>query len=268
MIIDSHAHVYPDKIAEKATSSIGRFYDLAMRHDGTFNALTAASKKAGVTHCVICSVATTPAQVQSINTFLAETVRSSASLKTAAFAALHQEMSADEISAELDRVEGLGMIGIKLHPDVQQFRIDDPLVYKIYEQAEGRFPILFHAGDIRHDFSQPARIANVMRDFPHLNVIAAHFGGWSDWDSGERFLVGHDRLMVDTSSSLYALPPATALRLIRAFGSENVLFGSDFPMWDASDELDMLFRLGLTANELDAILYKNAAYLFFNNKLV
>jgi predicted TIM-barrel fold metal-dependent hydrolase len=265
MIIDAHTHVYPDKIAEKATSSISNFYDMAMRYDGTFNTLAEASAKAGVTHCAICSVATASEQVSNINTFLADTARCSDGLTVAAFCALHQDMSSDEIGAELNRAASLGMVGVKLHPDVQQFQIDDPSVYKIYEHAEGRFPILFHAGDIRHDFSQPARIAKIMRDFPRLCVIAAHFGGWSDWDSAKRVLAGLDNLFVDTSSSLYAIPPETALRHIRAFGSEKVLFGSDYPMWDASDELAMIYKLGLTAYELDDILYKNAMNLIFSD---
>ena len=30
MIIDSHVHIFPDKIAEKAVAGIGKFYDLPM----------------------------------------------------------------------------------------------------------------------------------------------------------------------------------------------------------------------------------------------
>ena len=29
-IIDAHAHIFPDKIAQKATDNIGSFYDLYM----------------------------------------------------------------------------------------------------------------------------------------------------------------------------------------------------------------------------------------------
>ena len=32
MIIDSHAHIYPDKLARKAARSIGDFYDIDGRH--------------------------------------------------------------------------------------------------------------------------------------------------------------------------------------------------------------------------------------------
>ena len=29
---DAHAHIYPGKIAEKATENVGRFYDLSLIH--------------------------------------------------------------------------------------------------------------------------------------------------------------------------------------------------------------------------------------------
>ena len=30
-IVDMHAHVYPDKIADKATQSVGQFYNIPMQ---------------------------------------------------------------------------------------------------------------------------------------------------------------------------------------------------------------------------------------------
>lgn len=41
-----------------------------------------------------------------------------------------------------------------------------------------------------------------------------------------------------------------------------MLFGTDFPMWDASEELSRLYSLGLDGGELELILYKNASRLF------
>ena len=34
MIIDFHAHIYPDKIAAKASAAIGEFYDAPMARHG------------------------------------------------------------------------------------------------------------------------------------------------------------------------------------------------------------------------------------------
>ena len=48
MIIDSHAHIYPDKIAHKAARSIGDFYDIDMSLDGTVDMLLKVGDEAGV----------------------------------------------------------------------------------------------------------------------------------------------------------------------------------------------------------------------------
>ena len=68
-------------------------------------------------------------------------------------------------------------------------------------------------------------------------------------------------IYVDTSSALFALEPAEAVRIIRAYGTGRVLFGTDYPMWDHREELERFMKLDLTAEERDAILWRNAAKL-------
>jgi predicted TIM-barrel fold metal-dependent hydrolase len=63
---------------------------------------------------------------------------------------------------------------------------------------------------------------------------------------------------------LARLAPARAGEIIRAFGAERVLFGTDFPMWDAADELRLLNGLGLAQEEMELILWRNAAGVFFS----
>lgn len=50
MIIDSHAHIYPDKLAVKAARSIGDFYDIDMNLDGTVDMLLKVGDDAGLTN--------------------------------------------------------------------------------------------------------------------------------------------------------------------------------------------------------------------------
>ena len=265
MIIDAHTHVYPDKIAEKVSDVVGEFYDIKMRFTGDLRTLVGNCRKVGVDKCVIISVATTKAQVRTINSFLTETVKTG-ELPMVALCALHHEMTESEIADELDFAEKNGMRGIKLHPDFQKFAIDDRVAYKIYEAAQGRFPILFHTGDSRYEFSQPFRLKRVMRDFPGLVAIGAHFGGWSEWDDATRELAGQPNLFVDTSSSLYLFSDEQARKAISAFGAENVMFGSDFPMWDAGEEIRRLSQIGLSERETELIMYKNAQSLYFEPK--
>ena len=44
-IIDIHAHIFPEKIAEKAVDSIGRYYGVKMRRGGTVEDLLESGRR-------------------------------------------------------------------------------------------------------------------------------------------------------------------------------------------------------------------------------
>lgn len=258
MIIDAHAHIFPDKIAEKAVAGIGSFYSgLVMGLDGTADTLIRSGTAAGVDKFLVHSVATVPHQTESINDFIAQSVREHPD-KFIGFAAMHPDFP--DIEKEITRAVSIGLKGVKLHPDFQQFRIDDPRAMRIYEIMEGRLPLLIHTGDSRYQWSKPSFLLTVLKTFPKLDIIAAHFGGWSEWEDAARIL-GGKRLWVDTSSSLYAMSPERAKETIDIFGAENVLFGTDYPMWTAKDELEMFDKINLTQREREMILHENAEKL-------
>lgn len=259
-IFDAHCHIFPEKIAAKASVNIGKFYDLHMDFDGSVKTLMELYKRTGVDKCLVQSVATTPAQVKSINNFIAESVRDNPDMFVG-FCSLHPLMEKKEIEEEIERAVGLGLKGIKLHPDFQQFKIDERKAYDIYEAAEGRLPILFHTGDYRYDFSSPKRLADALRDFPKLIAIGAHFGGWSEWNGGVKYLADNPNVYVDTSSSLYTLAPEQAGEYIRAFSPDRVMFGTDYPMWSIEDELRRMDKIDLTEEDREKIMYKTAAKL-------
>ena len=256
-VIDVHAHIFPDKIAEKASNSIGDFYYIPMHYDATVSTLLALGQKHNVDLFVVHSVATIPEQVESINDFIAYTVNNHPN-RFIGYATIHPEYK--NIEKEIERAISLGLRGIKIHPDFQCFNIDDPKAYKIYEVIEGRLPIMIHTGDYRYEYSKPPRLARVMDRFPKLDVIGAHFGGWSEWNLAAKFLAGR-RIYVDTSSSLYALSPQRARELIDLFGVDNVLFGSDYPMWNPGDELKLINKIELNDIEREKILHLNAERL-------
>lgn len=253
MIIDGHTHIFPDKIAQKASDSIGDFYKLPMRYDGSVKTLLSIAQQNGIDMQLVHSVATVPEQVASINNFIADTVKSHPG-QLIGFASLHPDM--DEVEPEIERIMGLGLKGIKLHPDFQQFYIDERRMDRIYGAIEGKLPLLVHTGDYRFDYSSPSRVVPVLERFPALEMICAHFGGWSEWDEAERCLAGR-KVWVDTCSSLAMIPPDKALKLIEGFGEDYVIFGSDYPMWDSGDELLLINRLGLSETVRDKLMYKN-----------
>ena len=54
MIIDAHAHIFPDKIAKKATDAIGDFYGIQMTESaGTPDVLLQEGRLAGITKFVV-----------------------------------------------------------------------------------------------------------------------------------------------------------------------------------------------------------------------
>lgn len=260
-IIDCHCHIYPEKIAAKAVANIGGYYNITMDNTGTIDDLKKAGQGAGITHFVIFSVATKPQQVKNINEFIAETVSENKEIMTG-LGTLHPY--SDDIKGDIDHLCELGLKGVKLHPDIQAVEMDAPECMKIYELLSGKLPILFHCGDYRYDYSNPNRLKRILESFPKLNVIGAHFGGWSMWEQAAEELHEYKNLMVDCSSSLYSLTPQKAAEIVRMYGAERVLFGTDYPMWAPDEELKRFYAMNLTEEENDLILYKNARRLFFN----
>lgn len=262
MIIDAHAHIFPDKIAEKAADGISGFYGgMKVRYDGKLDTLLAEGGAAGVDKFIVQSVATVPSQVRAINDFISESVKRFPD-KLIGFGALHPDYP--DIEGEVERIISLGLRGIKLHSDFQQFCIDDEFAFRIYEAAEGRLPILFHVGDDRYDYSSPERLYRVVKRFPKLTVIGAHLAGWSEWDKGAA-LFEHSGIYADCSSSLYAMSPEHAAELIRKIGVDRVMWGTDYPMWDTAEELERFGRLPLTEDEREMILGGNALRLLDEN---
>ena len=254
-VVDVHVHIYPDKISERATQSIGRFYNIEMdAEDGSVSRLESSLDGSDITHCVVCSVAVKPQTVVSINDFIAQTVATHDNY--IGFAAMHQDF--DDPEAELRRAMGLGLCGIKLHPDTQAVNMDDPRLMRVYEIAERLgLPLIIHCGDYRYDYSHPRRLKHILHEFPNLVVDGAHFGGWSIQDWALEFLED-ERCFVDMSSSMRFLGPRRTRELVYLYGTDRILFGSDFPMWVPDDELQKFRALGFGEAELEAMCWHNA----------
>ena len=258
-IIDAHCHIYPDKIAEKASVSTGKFYDITMRYDGKVSTLAQVGKNGGIDHFIIQSVATKPEQVSSINRFISQAVKESGGTMTG-LGTLHPE-SADK-KGDVDELISLGLLGVKLHPDIQGFAINDPRCIELYELCEGKLPVLFHTGDKRYEFSNPAQLIPVLERFKNLTVIGAHFGGYSVVEEAKKRLPKYENLYVDCSSSFPFMTDEEIVDAIKAYGADRVLFGTDYPMWDASEEVERLLSLGLSDDDYEKIFHKNAEKLF------
>ncbi|MBO5060523.1 MAG: amidohydrolase [Clostridia bacterium] len=258
-ILDAHCHIYPDKIAQKASDATGKFYDMVPLMDGTVSTLISEGEKAGFSHFVVQSVATTPHQVSSINRFVSEIVKNSGG-KMTGLGTVHPDSENQE--ADILELISLGLKGVKLHPDIQNFKMDDYRMLKIYELCEKhKLPVLMHCGDSRFDRSNPNRLVPILDIYTDLIVIGAHFGGYSVWEDAIQKLSEYKNFYVDTSSSLFAVSRDDAKRFINAYGVDKVMFGTDYPLWSPKEEIERFMRLDLSEEERRKILFDNAARL-------
>lgn len=259
-IIDAHCHIYPEKIAAKAVNGTDNFYGEHSVGKGTVEDLISREEKAGVDGFIVQSVATTPHQVASINNFIATEVAKNPE-KLTGLGTLHPE--SEDIKADVLNLLSLGLKGVKLHPDIQAFKLDDYRCLKIYELCEEyNLPVLIHTGDNRYDYSNPNRMVPILETYDKLTVIGAHLGGWSIWDEAVMAYKDFKNFYVDCSSSFHYITKDTATKVIRTYGADKVLFGTDYPMWEAKDELEFLLSLPLDENEIKCILNMNTKKLF------
>ena len=259
-VIDAHCHIYPDKIAQKAERATENFYHFNGFGDGTVGMLLREGTKAGIDRFIVQSVATAPHQVSSINRFIAETVKNGNGV-FAGLGTLHPD--SEDLKRDVDEIITLGLHGVKLHPDIQNFKIDDYRCLKIYELCEqAGLPILMHTGDSRYDNSNPNRLLPVLDIYTDLIVVGAHFGGWSIWEEASKKLCKLKNLYVDSSSTFFWLQNEDVKRLIDRYGTDRVLFGTDYPMSSPSEELGRFLSLGYSDAAYRQMLSENAKKVF------
>lgn len=82
---------------------------------------------------------------------------------------------------EVDRIESLGFKGIKMHPPYQEFVIDGPEAFQVYERAQelGLF-VSFHSGMHWHRLrdNRVLLFDEVAWNFPNLKFSMEHIGGY------------------------------------------------------------------------------------------
>ncbi len=256
-IIDFHTHIYPEAIAHRAAESIREFYQIRdVQLDGTVAQLLTLGREAGIDRFVTLPVAMKPSQTGHINDFMA--AQAAKYPQFIGFGSVHAAM--DGLTDEVQRIVSLGLRGIKLHPDFQLFTIDDPRLFPMYEMLQDKLPLVLHMGDPRYDFSHPKRLRHVLELFPRLQVVAAHFGGYSMYDLGYDYLKDTD-CFFDISSSIMFMPQGMPERYIRRYGAQRMVFGSDFPLWNPVEEVQRFLNLKLTEEEREQIAHKTAEYL-------
>ncbi len=276
MIIDSHTHTFPEKIAAGVVENLQAKAESRAYTRATDSALAASMKEAGIDCSVLLPVMTNERQVEKLNSIAIEKNERFAETGLFSLGGMHPDY--ENYRAELSRIKEQGITGIKLHPAYQGVDLDDIRFMRIIERAaELDLAVVIHAGlDIgimHHNFSSVAQICNVMKEINPAKFVLAHLGGWKGWDDVESTLAG-ENVYMDTAFVLGSYEPPEGVfvpdekrkmlsdeqfvRIVKKHGADRILFATDSP-W--SDQKATLERVRSLAGD-SGILGDNAQKLF------
>lgn len=231
MIIDFHTHCFPEKIAKNTIEKLSYVSGgLIPQTNGTAKSLLSLMDKDNVDKSVVLSIATNANQQKNVNDFAI----SLKSERIIPFGSVYP--FSEDWEEELERLKDSGIKGIKLHPDYQQFFVDDERFFPIYKKIEKLgFILIFHAGE---DFgfpppykATPERLRKVVT-LIETPVVCAHWGSLLMVDDVLKYLCDLDNCYFDTAFGYGTMPKARALSILEKKGTDKILFGSDSP-WNA-----------------------------------
>jgi predicted TIM-barrel fold metal-dependent hydrolase len=268
MIIDFHTHAFPAALAAKTIPMLAEKSGATPFTDGTAEDLSARLRENGIDLGVVLPVVTRPGQFDTVNAF-ARTLCEMEGLIS--FGGIHPD---DETPEEhVRQIREMGLRGVKIHPDYQGVYIDDPRYIRIAREAVRLGLILITHAGVDDGFPEethcpPNRAARFVEAVYRDNegapgkIVFAHGGGNRQFAEVIRCLAGLD-VYFDLSYILSYASPATVMEVIRAHGSERILFGTDYPWGDPGAFVRFVRALPLTENEREDIFHRNAERLLF-----
>jgi predicted TIM-barrel fold metal-dependent hydrolase len=166
--------------------------------------------------------------------------------------------------AEIERCAARGAIGIKL---MASRRADDPLLDAICQlAAEKRLPILHHIWQHRtrewpnQEISDGRDLGRLAARHPRANFILAHLGGGGDWAHTLPAVREIPNIHPDLSGS--GVDRGMLDAAVEVLGAQRLLWACDITMETGLAKLRALELIGLDADALSDIRWRNAARLF------
>ncbi len=280
MIIDFHAHTFPDAISEKTLKKLSQASHTDYFTNGSVSGLL-SSMEAGISYTVNLPVMTNPGQVEKVNRSLCERRESLLHQGIVTFGGMHPDY--ENYKSELLFLKEHGISGIKLHPAYQNTDINDIKMMRIIDYAsELGMIVITHAGiDIGiydHNYASVKQILQVIDHVRPVKFVLAHMGNWACWEDVEHYLAGAP-VWLDTAFSIgkvsaakgqtetpylsYNLSEDDFIRIVRKHGTDRILFATDSPWEGQKDYVNRINQMDLTDKEKEMIYYENPNKLLF-----
>jgi hypothetical protein len=272
-LFDVHVHFLPPNIQaavwrqfDQAGPKIGREWPI--RYRGTVAERVEQLRSFGVRRFSALPYAHKPGVAAYLNdwaaTFAAEVPEN---LRSATF---YPEPGVGEYVAEaiLD-----GVAIFKLHAQVGEFLLDDPLLDPAWEAiTEAGVPVVVHVGSgpVGNAFTGPEHLGRLLAKHPAAPVIVAHLGA-PEFDEFLDLAGAYENTRLDTTmvfTDFFTSFPDRLLPRVAELG-DKILYGSDFPTipYDYSHQFEGLARqlgraAGLDEAWLAKVCWHNAVDLF------
>jgi uncharacterized protein len=166
--------------------------------------------------------------------------------------------------AEIARGVAAGAVGLKL---LASRRADDPLNDPICElAAEHGLPVLHHIWQHRtrewpnQEISDGRDLARLATRHPRVAFILAHLGGGGDWAHTLPAVVDSPNVYPDLSGS--GVDRGMIDAALQVLGANRLLWACDLTMETGLAKMRALDVIGLSADDLRAVRWTNAARLF------
>lgn len=229
MIYANHAHVFPESIKPQGTvQKLLEFMDeCGVDRAVAFAPFPDRFREAGIE--------------QDVNEWLAEEIKDIDRLD--GFGTIDFEKG--DFAAQVEKIAALGLKGIKMHPPYQEFVIDGPEAFEVYEKAQelGLF-ISFHTGMHWHRLrdNRVLLFDEVAWNFPKLKFSMEHIGGYHFFKEALAVMCNNSRREEDCvfagwtsvgnrkgKGDEWFLTDEELETVIYQTGENRSIFGLDFP---------------------------------------
>lgn len=261
-LIDFHVHAFPDKVAPNAIASLIKAVGPINHTDGTLDdTIRMQREELHTSRFVLYNIPTTPHQQRRANDFVLA-ANGGDNGHVISFGSLHPR--AEDAMEELHRLIDAGVKGIKFHPEYQDFDIDDPTVYPLYEAiAHAGLVMTFHGGEDPafrgRTHACASRTAKMVKDFAGAKIVIAHMGNTEDGTEPLEYLCGLN-CWLDTSMAAQFMPRHQFEAIIKAHGADKIVFATDCP-WGGKETYDAVASLTIAQQDKEKIFWRNACGL-------
>ncbi|MFA6222265.1 MAG: amidohydrolase family protein [Desulfomonilaceae bacterium] len=282
MIVDSHCHIFTERIVSNTTQKAAMLKELKLNTCGAVERLRPellqeSLERNGIEKCWLLPTAAPEKVVAENDKFIKITSKFS---RLFTLATLHPIMPG--LVNEIHRMFDSGITGFKFSSFSQRFDLLSPesgeMLTEISRIGNSRNirPIVVFDTFMRADIyfgakfehlARPSKLYLIARRYQGIDFVCAHMGGLlGDFDEIRDVLRPLDNLYLDTSNAAHTLSEEEFVELLKIHGASHVLFGTDWPWFLHEEELanivSLMAKAGFSAVEQAKVLGENARELF------